>query len=118
MDKVYLALFADADFAGDRRDMKSTSGVFLALVGPHTFYPLGFIARKQGSNAQSSTEAELIAACIGVREQGIPALDLWEKTLGRKVQLVLWEDNQSASKIIKTGKITKMRHVLRVEGVS
>jgi hypothetical protein len=30
-DKLKLALFSDADFAGDRNDLKSTSGVFLAL---------------------------------------------------------------------------------------
>ena len=34
----YLALFADADFAGCRTTMKSTGGVFLVLMGPNTFH--------------------------------------------------------------------------------
>ena len=38
--KLRLALYADSDLAGDRRDCKSTSGIFLCLVGPHTFFPL------------------------------------------------------------------------------
>ena len=38
-ENLKLGLFSDADFAGDGADMKSTSGVFLALYGPHTFFP-------------------------------------------------------------------------------
>ena len=36
-EKLFLGLYVDADFAGDRSDMKSTSGVFLVLLGPHSF---------------------------------------------------------------------------------
>ncbi len=37
-DELELGLFSDADFAGDRDTMRSTSGVFLALYGPHSFF--------------------------------------------------------------------------------
>ena len=74
---LYLALFTDSDLAGDRRDMKSTSGVFLALVGPNTFFPLGSMSKKQTAVSHSSTEAELVAMDVAVREEGIPALGLW-----------------------------------------
>ena len=33
-------LFADADFAGDSKTSRSTSGVHLCLLGPNTVFPL------------------------------------------------------------------------------
>ncbi len=39
-EDLEVGLFSDADFAGDRADMKSTSGVFLALYGTHSFFSL------------------------------------------------------------------------------
>ncbi len=45
-NKLPLGLFSDADFAGDRADMRSTSGVFLALYGPHSFFPLSAQSKK------------------------------------------------------------------------
>lgn len=33
-------LFTDSDFAGNARTSKSTTGQFLALVGPFTFAPI------------------------------------------------------------------------------
>ena len=92
-EELHLGLFTDADLAGDRRDSKSTSGVLLVLLGPHTFYPLGFIAKKQTSVSHSSTEAELVATYIALKDEGIPALDLWEVILGRVPKLVVYEDN-------------------------
>ena len=74
LDKLELDLFADADFAGDRRDMKSTSGVFFALWGPHSFFPLGAICKKQTSTAHSSPESELVSLDLAVRKEGIPSL--------------------------------------------
>ena len=35
----YLALYADADFAGCKDSLKSTGGSFLVLMGPNTFMP-------------------------------------------------------------------------------
>ena len=40
-DVLELWLFVDAAFAGDREDLKSTSGGFLVLAGPNSFFPLG-----------------------------------------------------------------------------
>ena len=42
-----LRLYADADLAGDRPEFKSTSGVFLAMVGPSAFFPLAAKAQKK-----------------------------------------------------------------------
>ena len=36
-EDLELSLYCDADFAGDRTDLKSTSGGFLVLTGTHSF---------------------------------------------------------------------------------
>ena len=113
-----LALFVDADFAGCRGTMKSTTGVYLALVGPNSHYPLGFLSKKHSACAHSTVEAELIAADTGVRLEGIPAMGLWRILLGRKVKLTLYEDNQASGKIMKSGKYPTFRHVGRVHAVN
>ena len=71
-----LWLFADSDHAGEH-DNKSTSGGFLALVGPNTYYPLAAFSKKQTSIAVSSTEAEVVCANVALRALGLPSSALW-----------------------------------------
>ena len=52
-----------------------------------------------------------------LREEGLPQLDLWEKILGRKVRMVLEEDNQAALQVVTTGNNPNMRHMARTHGV-
>ena len=82
-DELHLGLFSDADFAGDRATLRSTSGVSLALYGPHSFYPLNSQSKKQTAISHSTVEAEIVAANHAVRTSGLPALPLWEKLLKR-----------------------------------
>jgi hypothetical protein len=56
-DQIEIGLFSDADFAGDRGTMRSTSGVFLALYGPHSFFPLASQSKKQTAVSHSTVEA-------------------------------------------------------------
>jgi hypothetical protein len=77
----WLALFVDANFAGDLIDSKSTSGSYLCLVGPRTFVPISWMCKKQGAVSHSSSEAEVIALDAATRLEGIPALLLWEVAL-------------------------------------
>ena len=112
-----LRLYADADFAGDRPEFKSTSGAFLCLSGPNTFFPLAAKATKQTSVAHSTVEAETVAANSAIRTIGLPALDLWEPVLQRTVQLTLVEDNESTAAIIRSGRNPTMRHLTRTHGV-
>ena len=58
--------------------IRSTSGCFLALIGPNTFYPLTAFSKKQTSTAMSSTESEVIAANVALRAVGLPSSCLWE----------------------------------------
>ena len=41
-----LRFYVDADFAGDRLSGKSTSGGYLVLHGPNSFFPLGLVSAK------------------------------------------------------------------------
>ena len=73
-----LACYADASFAGDLRDSKSTSGCIVCLVGPNTFIPLSWFCKKQTAVSHSSTEAEIISLEAVVRMEGLPLLNLLE----------------------------------------
>ena len=39
-DDLKLVAYSDADFAGDRRDSRSTSGAFMVLWGKNSFFPV------------------------------------------------------------------------------
>ena len=71
-----LWCFADADHAGEY-DNKSTTGCFLVLIGPNTYFPLTAFSKKQTSVSISSTEAEVVAANISLRAVGLPSSGLW-----------------------------------------
>ena len=80
-NQLRLACYADASFAGDLRDSKSTSGGLLCLIGPHTFVPLSWLCKKQTAVSHSSTEAEIIALEAMMRMEGLPMLNLWCQVL-------------------------------------
>ena len=80
LDKCNLWLFADSDHAGEH-DNRSTSGGFLALVGPSTYFPLSAFSKKQTSTALSSTEAEVVCANVSLRSLGLPSSALWSVLL-------------------------------------
>ena len=75
-----LWLFADADFAGEH-DSKSTTGSYMVLVGPNTYFPINAFSKKQIPITMSSKEAEVIAASHAVRTQGLPSLSLFNYIL-------------------------------------
>jgi len=116
-DKLELSLYSDADFAGCKITKRSTSGIFLALTGPNTFFPLNAISKKQTCVSHSTPEAELVAAAAALRMEGLPALNLWEGIFQRPVKLTLHEDNQAAITVMVTGKNPNMQHMGRTHAV-
>jgi hypothetical protein len=117
-DKLQLGLFSDADFAGDRADMRSTSGVFLALYGDHSFFPLSGQSKKQTAVSHSTVEAEIVAADHAIRSSGLPALQLWERLLNRELLIGVYQDNQATARIMTTGRAPTLRHIKRTHSVS
>ena len=71
-------LFTDADFAGDLTNAKSTSGAYLAIVGPNTFAPITASCKKQTCVSHPSTESEILAAEQAIRCEGLQALTFSE----------------------------------------
>ena len=112
-----VRLFTDADFAGEQSDSKSTSGTFLCLSGPNTLAPQAAQSKKQSAVSHSTPEAEIVSADHGVRTEGLPALDLWEVILDRKLILQFEEDNSAAKRVIDTGRNPTMRHLNRTHKV-
>ena len=66
-NQLSLMVYAGADFAGDTVSSKITSGAYLALVGRHTFIPLGSFSTEQSVVSHSSTESEIVSLEHAVR---------------------------------------------------
>ena len=112
-----LRLFVDADYSGCPKTKRSTSGVFFAVQGPNTFAALSAVSKRQRSVSTSTTEAEVVAAFMGMCQIGVPAMSLWSYILGRTPVIRLCEDNQAAMRIIETGKSPALAHLSRTQGV-
>ena len=87
------------------------------MEGPNTFFPLAWLAKKQGSTARSTTEAEVVSLAQGLFQEALPMLSLWEKLLGRKPELVVMEDNQATIKVVLKGYSPKLRSLVRTQRV-
>ena len=49
-----------------------------AFFGSHTFVPISWMCKKQTAVSHSSTESEIISMDIGLRLDGLRALELWD----------------------------------------
>ena len=117
-EDLELRLFVDADFAGDRSTARSTSGGFLALTGPSSFFPLAWISKRQTSTSRSTTESEVVSLAHSLYQEGLPALQLWELLLARSVTLRVHEDNQATILVVKKGYSPKLCHITRTHKVN
>ena len=117
-EQLQLRLYVDADFAGSEEAARSMSGGYLVLAGPNTFFPLGWVAKKQTSTSRSTTEAEIISLDFSLFHEALPMLSLWDLLLGRPVKLEICEDNQATIKVAKKGYSPKLRHILRTHKVN
>ena len=89
--------YADADYAGDLDSRKSTSGYVFFLNGA----PVSCSSKAQATVAQSTAEAEYVAANDAVREAVWLRLLLEELGLKQQGATLLWQDNQGAIAIAK-----------------
>ncbi|KAG5868684.1 hypothetical protein JTB14_036594 [Gonioctena quinquepunctata] len=95
-DNQKIEAFTDADWANDSLDRKMYTG-FVVKMGDST---INWEARKQRSIALSSTEAECLA--IGdVAKEVCFVRHLMNEINGMQDQIVIYNDNQSAHRIIE-----------------
>jgi hypothetical protein len=112
-----VALYCDADFAGDKADAKSQSGMFLTIAGKSSSFPVNAFSKKQGSTAKSTPEEEIVAANDAIKV-ALPHLDLWEKMFNRKKMCIkVMEDNKSALRVLASGKNPTMSYMVRTQRV-
>ena len=117
-EDLFLSLYADADFAGEKEGARSTSGGYLVLKGPNTHFPLAWLSKRQTSTSRSTTESEVISLAHSVFTEGVPALSLWEVLLKRTVNLKIHEDNQATILVVRKGFSPKLRHISRTHKVN
>ena len=117
-EDLELQLYVDADFAGEKEDAKSTSGGFLVIRGPTSFFPLAWVSKRQTSTSRSTTESEVISLAYSLYQEGIPSLQLWELLLQRSVKLRVMEDNQATILVVRKGYSPKLRHISRTHKVN
>lgn len=100
--------YADADWAGDHSDRKSTSG-WVAMVNGD---PISWRCKKQSVVALSTCEAELYAEAAAIQEvQWIRGI-LAELGLASKEASTVYGDNQSAIAVSKNGiKSERTKHI-------
>jgi hypothetical protein len=113
-----LRLYADANFAGNSEDARSTSGNFLVLTGPNTYFPLSWCSLKQTATSRSTTESEVIILANGVFSEALAMLNVWDLVLQRPCQLEIMEDNQETITFVRKGFSKKLRHISRTHRVN
>jgi hypothetical protein len=119
-ESLRAAIFSDADFAGCAQTMRSTSGVFAKIMGPNTHMPISGASTKQTAVSHSTAEAELVAAEVALRKEGLPVLDLLQVVLGNPNTPVIcefFEDNQATIRMLESGKNPTLRHLPRTHKV-
>ena len=94
-----LQLYADADFAGDTPSFKSTSGTLRCVHGPKTYLPVVGRTKKQGCVSHYTPEAEVISLDAGMRTLAVPAIGVWEKLLGRAINVTALVDSEATLRI-------------------
>ena len=117
LSDVVFDLYADADFAGDP-SKKSTSGMHVAISGPRTYFPLNGQSKRQDCVSHSTPEAEIVAADLALRREGLPMLDLWDVLCPGHAPLRFHEDNEAMIRVCRSGRNPTMRHLLRTHAVA
>lgn len=103
---IELIGYADADWAGDESDRKSTSGHIFKVFGSTVCWS----TRKQSTVAVSSTEAEYVALAEAAKES-IWLSNLLDDLGIAKTITVIYEDNQSCIKLTEKWEHKRLKHV-------
>lgn len=87
------------------------------MRGAHSNFPINGQSKRQDCVSHCTTKAEIVAADVAIRREGIPALDLWDVIAPGHGPLVFHEDNQAMTRVCRTGKNLVMRNLLRSHAV-
>eukprot|EP00435_Cladocopium_sp_Y103_P034912 s909_g9.t1 len=110
LEDLHLALYCDADFAGDIKTMKSTSGFV-------SFALLSWGSRKQSVISRSTTESEFVSLSVALFAEGLPLLEIWQVIHPPMIIRIL-EDISAVIAIIAKGFSQKLRHLAKTHRVN
>ena len=110
-ESLVLCCYMHADHCSAQEDTKSSSGMFLCLEGPNSFWPLSWASRKQTATARSTTEAEMISLGSGLFAEAIPMQEFLEQVYDRSVELRCYQDNAAVIQIVEAGYSRKLKHM-------
>ena len=117
VENLRLVLYTDADHASGIDFVQSTSGGYLCIEGPSSFWPLSWMSKKQTSTSRSTTEAEIVSLAAGLFD-ALPTLDFADKLLGKDLQLECRQDNSAVISIVHLGYSPKLRHVTKTHRIN
>jgi hypothetical protein len=103
-----MTSYSDADYAADREDRKSVSGIMVLLNG----CLIGWTCQKQGGVALSTMEAEFVSAARACQElMGLREM-LTELKLSTQLPMKMCVDNQAAiCQIMDEASSAKSKHI-------
>ena len=113
-EKLYLCMYTDADHCSAHEDTKSSSGMYLTLEGPNSFWPLSWTSKKQTATARSTTEAEMFSLGLGLFSEAIPKQEFLECVLQREIHMFGYQDNSAVIQIVDSGYSPKLRRFKKV----
>ena len=91
IEDVRVHVYVDVDFAGDPSTKRSTTGVQVCLCGSATYFPINCQSKRQECVCHSTTQAETVFEDLVLRQEGIPALTLWDGISGQGQEAVFTE---------------------------
>lgn len=116
-DALKLCLYTDSDLCSGIEHTKSTSGMYLAIEGPSSFWPIAWPSKRQTATARSTTAAEMIALGSGLFSEALPAQGFLEMLFNRQVLLQSFQDNSAVIQIVAAGYSPRLRHLSKTEKI-
>jgi len=120
LDTLAIHCWPDADLNGCVWHTRSTGGMFVEVSGASCLrsMPLGYGCKKHDGTALHTPEAELVTLATFTRNEFLPLQFLWQKLLGRPVELIVHEDNDACISIIRKGYSPSLRCLERTQRCS
>ena len=115
--ELWLSLDVDSNF-GSSPDMKSTSGLILALQGPDSFAVILWGSKTQRAVSRSTTEAEFVALSTALFGDAISLLAVCQRMIASTFVLTVYEDNQAVLAIIAKGFSPNLKHLAKFHRIN
>ena len=101
---LHLRLYAFADFKGGMDSSRSTSGAFLALVGPHSFFPVMAKTKEHGCVDHPMSVTATASVDTAIETVDPQTLCLWDLILDRPSGPDIKSYQDTAVRTVKSGK--------------